>query len=1120
MSSFLSPAFAPVSERTTASTDTLYDKSETSVTALADGGFVVVWVSDGQDSSEKGIFAQLFDASGTRVGEEFQVNSHTSGDQWQPAVASFDSGGFVVTWTSEDQDGSEGGIYSQRFDASGEKVGGETRVSSATVLDQSAPDVVTLPDGSYMIAWQAEDAANDRAIYAQAFDTNGEKFGLRRLVSDSDLRGNPDDTARHAVLEVLDSGEIVVGWASENVPAFRVFDSLTGELASVFYGEQVGTLSSGFGTTEGVDIVALSGGRFMSIWEQHHYSYRGPGAGPTTSADPLYGMTFSSDGVSEGPRTYLFTSDLPDFFYDEEYGHVSYFRTDYSFISSEYYYAPDRVVGGTLNNADWVELAIADASGPSVAQLSDGRILVGWKKYSSADIEIQFFSGNGATTGSLSVEGDVRLGGVLSAVVEGIADPDGIVSQSYQWTRNGVDIVGQTGASYTLTEDDIGVHVGVSMTVTDEKGNEATGTAIHPVALGGHFAGSEADDSITGTIGSDLIEGFGGNDTLDGGAFGFDTVSGGDGNDAISGGGLKSVTAGNGDDTVSGSTNYGEIHGDDGNDNLDIQGTGNQILGDAGNDTLRGADGSVISGGDGNDVLFGTAGTTILGGLGQDEIVAQGGGNVINPGDGQDTIFLTAGDYDGDLVRGSAADLTSDFLSGFNASHAVLIKNATLTGEATFALVEGNTRIVLATGPGPEDSFSLLLEGDLTGLGIEAFQRGGDIAIGVRSFPEGGLGQVRGNIFANSFVNTRANVVYAGGGDDLIITSDYGASSLFGEDGDDTISSGPASEMLDGGTGNDSLAGNGGDDTLQGGDGNDTANGGDGDDLIAGGIGDDLSFGGNGADRLYGGEGNDTLYGEPDNDTLTGGTGDDSIVGGLGDDEAFGEDGADTLDGGFGHDRLLGGAGDDSLDGGLGSDTLNGGDGDDTIIGGPGEDDLRDVIYAGDGNDSVDAGAGNDLIFGQDGNDTIAGGAGVDELQGQDGDDVITGSAFSDLVFGGAGDDFVNGGYGSDRINGGTGADKFFHVGIEGHGSDWVQDYSVTEGDVLLFGNSSATREQFRVNFAHTENAEGERSGDDAVMEAFVIFRPTGQIMWALVDGAGQDGINLKIGDDVFDLLG
>ncbi|MEY8839504.1 calcium-binding protein, partial [Cribrihabitans sp. XS_ASV171] len=148
-------------------------------------------------------------------------------------------------------------------------------------------------------------------------------------------------------------------------------------------------------------------------------------------------------------------------------------------------------------------------------------------------------------------------------------------------------------------------------------------------------------------------------------------------------------------------------------------------------------------------------------------------------------------------------------------------------------------------------------------------------------------------------------------------------------------------------------------------------------------------------------------------------------------------------------------------------------------------------------------GYGNDQVFGQEGNDTLAGGFGADELQGQDGDDVITGGALSDLVFGGDGNDFVNGGFGYDRINGGDGADRFFHLGVADHGSDWVQDYDAAEGDVLVFGGS-ATADRFQVNLAHTETPGGVRSGDASVQEAFIIDRSTGQILWALVDGEGQ----------------
>ena len=248
-------------------------------------------------------------------------------------------------------------------------------------------------------------------------------------------------------------------------------------------------------------------------------------------------------------------------------------------------------------------------------------------------------------------------------------------------------------------------------------------------------------------------------------------------------------------------------------------------------------------------------------------------------------------------------------------------------------------------------------------------------------------------------------------------------------------------------------------------------------------------------------------------------------IGSEGDDLLEGGGGPDLLRGLGGADRLIGMGGDDTLEGGDGPDTLNGGDGDDLIRGGETDADKRDVIYAGSGDDSVDGGYGNDQIYGMDGNDTLAGGFGADTIEGQDGDDVITGSAFGDIVFGNAGNDFVNGGFGHDLINGGSGADKFFHAGGDadamlGHGSDWVQDYDAAEGDVLVFGGS-ARADQFQVNFTHTENREtGERSGDDDVQEAFVIYRPTGQILWALVDGGGQDSINLQIGAEMFDLLG
>ncbi|MEQ9694197.1 calcium-binding protein [Shimia sp. SDUM112013] len=230
--------------------------------------------------------------------------------------------------------------------------------------------------------------------------------------------------------------------------------------------------------------------------------------------------------------------------------------------------------------------------------------------------------------------------------------------------------------------------------------------------------------------------------------------------------------------------------------------------------------------------------------------------------------------------------------------------------------------------------------------------------------------------------------------------------------------------------------------------------------------------------------------------------------------DLVGDETSNILRGGNNHDRLVGLAGNDTIWGGDGADTLNGGDGNDDIHGGEDIFDERDTVYAGGGNDTVDGGYGNDLVFGGEGDDLLIGGFGADDLRGQQGQDSLSGGALSDALFGGDGDDFLNGGFGFDRMNGGHGADRFFHLGVADHGSDWIQDYDAAAGDVLYFGNSDATAAQFQINLAETPLA-----GADDVSEAFVIYRPTGQIVWALVDGGAQDSINLQIGGQVFDLM-
>src|SRR4051812_48545164 len=105
----------------------------------ARGDLVVVWASNGntgaganQDASGLGVYARRYDAAGTPLGGEFRVNTYTTGDQSQPAVAVDADGDFIVTWTSLGQEGDVGGVYAQRYTAAGVPRGGEFRVNTTT----------------------------------------------------------------------------------------------------------------------------------------------------------------------------------------------------------------------------------------------------------------------------------------------------------------------------------------------------------------------------------------------------------------------------------------------------------------------------------------------------------------------------------------------------------------------------------------------------------------------------------------------------------------------------------------------------------------------------------------------------------------------------------------------------------------------------------------------------------------------------------------------------------------------------------------------------------------------------------------------------------------------------
>jgi S-layer family protein len=142
------------------------------------GDFVIAWRSHGQDGDGYGVFARRFDREGAPLGSEFRVNSYTPGGQASPRIAAAADGRFVVAWSSQGQDNGFAGIYAQRYDAGGAPIGGEFRVNTYTPSNKIAGDVASDEAGNFVVTWTSNGQDGDNGgVFARRFDSSGAPRG-------------------------------------------------------------------------------------------------------------------------------------------------------------------------------------------------------------------------------------------------------------------------------------------------------------------------------------------------------------------------------------------------------------------------------------------------------------------------------------------------------------------------------------------------------------------------------------------------------------------------------------------------------------------------------------------------------------------------------------------------------------------------------------------------------------------------------------------------------------------------------------------------------------------------------------------------------------------------------
>lgn len=269
------------------------------------GNYTVVWGNE-WNRRDTDVLGQRYNASGNRVGSEFQVNSATIGEQYHPSLASDANGNVVVVWRSPMLDAGE--LWGQRYDPAGLPVGGEFSIDVERALLHMAPSVAAHDGGGFVVAWKGIEPVNgdphhQDGIYLRSYDASG--------VSGDEIQANScwypfDQKKKHAVAS-LGGGSFVVAWFRSDQS-----NSNTWLEAQVFgpdgfpVGREI-AVANASPYYDGLSLVADGPDRFTVLWVQPNVGLVGRSfnsAGVPTSARFLVVFDIESSGISaalQGP---------------------------------------------------------------------------------------------------------------------------------------------------------------------------------------------------------------------------------------------------------------------------------------------------------------------------------------------------------------------------------------------------------------------------------------------------------------------------------------------------------------------------------------------------------------------------------------------------------------------------------------------------------------------------------------------------------------------------------------------------------------------------------------------------------------------------------------------------
>lgn len=363
---------------------TVKNQNYPKVAVAPDGKAIVVWESDGQDNDGLAVAAQRYNSDGSKLGDEFVVNTETESTQSQPTVAVADNGSHIIFWRSKEQDGSGFGVYAQRYTSDGDKVGNEFRINEETDTNQDQAYAAYHSNGNVMVIWETSQDGQSGEIYARVYDadfndiSNGE-FRINTVTS------GWQNTARIAAVP---NGFVVV-WESLNIDneriaiVFKRFDSQGSPLMSME--EQVNTRK--ICDQKNPDIAAQSDGSFVIVWE--HLEDPEKCSSAQTLASDITARIYDNSGNALTEEIILSqnTSGNQNLGITRDYhsGFVAIWQADASSTdSSDEIYGRRLLNTGTLNGDMFKVNTNTDSFQvfPAIAAAPDGVLFAAWGSWS------------------------------------------------------------------------------------------------------------------------------------------------------------------------------------------------------------------------------------------------------------------------------------------------------------------------------------------------------------------------------------------------------------------------------------------------------------------------------------------------------------------------------------------------------------------------------------------------------------------------------------------------------------------------------------------------------------------------------------------------------------------